>query len=258
MKVSALLSTLLLLAPLARGEEIIIAAASDLQFAMDAVISEFSAVEADALVKVVYGSSGNFNAQITQGAPFDLYFSADISYPEALHAKGLAASKPKPYATGRLVVWSMSEDVSRLEWHSLADERFKRIAIANPRHAPYGERAEELLRTVGVLEQVRSRLVFGDNISQTAQFVQTGAADVGIVALSLVLAPALKDSGWYQLVPEELHAPLVQGYIVTRHAQDKPLAWRFASFMASPAAQAILAAYGFALPDSEADAVSAN
>jgi molybdate transport system substrate-binding protein len=258
MKVSALLSTLLLLAPLARGEEIIIAAASDLQFAMDAVISEFSAVEADALVKVVYGSSGNFNAQITQGAPFDLYFSADISYPEALHAKGFAASTPVPYATGRLVLWSTAEDIRALDWTALADARFRRIAIANPRHAPYGERAEELLRTVGVLEQVRSRLVFGDNISQTAQFVQTGAADVGIVALSLVLAPALRDSGWYQLVPEELHAPLVQGYIVTRHAQDKPLAWRFASFMASPAAQAILAAYGFALPDSEADAVSAN
>lgn len=248
MKCISLLFCLLLLAPLARGEEITIAAASDLQFALDEVVTAFRSSEPGAAVKVVYGSSGNFNAQITQGAPFDLYFSADISYPEALHAKGLAASEVRSYATGRLVLWSKSEDVSQLELAELADPRFKRIAIANPRHAPYGKRAEEVLAAAGVLEQLRPRLVLGDNIAQTAQFVQTGNADVGIVALSLVLAPAVRDQGWYQLIPQDLHAPLQQGYIVTSRARDNALAWRFAAFMESAAARAILGNHGFVLP----------
>jgi molybdate transport system substrate-binding protein len=248
MKAPLLLSTLLLLIAPARAEQITIAAASDLQFAMEVLISEFSATEADAEVEVVYGSSGNFNAQITQGAPFDLYFSADISYPEALYAAGFAAAPPQPYATGRLVLWSTTVDVSALEWSELAEDRFKRVAIANPAHAPYGKRAEEMLGAVGLLEQLRPRLVLGDNISQAAQFVQTGAADVGLVALSLVSAPALRNSGWYRVVPEELHEPLVQGFIVTRRAQDNALAQRFASWLGSPSAHTILEAYGFALP----------
>lgn len=248
MKLLVMILSLLLLAPAARADEITIAAASDLQFAMEAVITEFRAQEPDAEVQVVYGSSGNFNAQITQGAPFDLYFSADISYPEALYAKGLAASAPQPYAIGRLVLWSTTVDVSALEWSALAEARFKRIAIANPAHAPYGQRAEEFLAQAGILDQVRPRLVLGENISQAAQFVQTGSADAGIVALSLVSAPALRGSGWYQLVPENLHAPLVQGYIITKRAQDKSLALRFASFIGSPRAHEILEAYGFVLP----------
>lgn len=248
MKVPVLLSTLLLLVAPVRAEQITIAAASDLQFAMEALITEFSASETTAEVKVVYGSSGNFNAQITQGAPFDLYFSADISYPQALHASGFAASAPQPYATGRLVLWSTTVDVSALEWSELAADRFKRIAIANPAHAPYGKRAEEMLEAVGLLEQLRPRLVLGDNISQAAQFVQTGAADVGLVALSLVSAPALRDSGWHRVIPEELHKPLVQGFIITRRAQDNALARRFASYISSASAQKILADYGFALP----------
>jgi len=248
MRVLALLSALLLLAPISHAEEITIAAASDLQFAMDTLISEFSKQEPAAKVKVVYGSSGNFNAQITQGAPFDLYFSADISYPEALHASGLAASPPQPYAIGRIVLWSTTVDVSALEWQALTETRFKRIAIANPMHAPYGKRAEELLAAVGVLEQVRPKLVLGDNISQAAQFVQTGSADVGIVALSLVMAPALREQGWYRVVPDQLHAPLVQGYIVTRRAKDNALAAAFAAFVGSPRAREVLEAYGFVLP----------
>lgn len=257
MKVLALLS-LLLLAPLAHSEHITIAAASDLQFAMDALLAEFKMHEPEAVVKVVYGSSGTFNAQITQGAPFDLYFSADISYPEALHAQGFAASAPRPYATGRLVLWSTIEDVSALELSALADTRFKRIAIANPRHAPYGKRAEETLESLGILQQVSSRLVLGENISQTAQFVQTGNAEAGLVALSLVSAPALRSEGWYQLIPEELHAPLLQGYMVTTRAKDNSLAWRFAAFVAAAPAQAILAAYGFSVPAESAGSAASN
>lgn len=248
MRVLALLWALLSI-PFAQAEAITIAAASDLQYAMDAIIAKFRAGEPDARVQAVYGSSGNFNAQIRQGAPFDLYFSADIGYPEALHAEGFAAAAPTPYATGRLVLWSTSIDVGGMELAALADARFRRIAMANPAHAPYGKRAEEVLAAAGLLEQLRPRLVLGDNIAQAAQFVQSGAADAGIVALSLVSAPALQDSGWYRLIPEELHAPLQQGYIVTRRARDNALAWRFAAFMATPAVRVLLADHGFAPPE---------
>jgi len=247
-----LLPTLLLQAPLLRAETVTIAAASDLQFAMDALVRVFRQQEADANLKLVYGSSGTFNAQISQGAPFDLYFSADISYPQALLAKGLAASEVRPYATGRLVLWSLREDVSTLDWSEISDPRFRRIAIANPRHAPYGKRAEETLQALGMLDEVRGRLVLGENISQAAQFVQTGNAELGLVALSLVSAPGLSAQGWYQLVPANLHEPLLQGYIITRRAQDNALAWRFAAFVESPVARGILESHGFVLPASPA------
>jgi molybdate transport system substrate-binding protein len=213
---------------------------------MKALIEAFRAQEPEAQLKVVYGSSGNFNAQITQGAPFDLYFSADIAYPQALHAAGHAAMAPRPYATGRLVIWSTSLDVSSIDPAALSDPGFERIAIANPAHAPYGQRAEEALQSLGILESVRTRLVLGDNIAQAAQFVQTGNADAGIVALSLVAAPSSREGGWYQLLPEQLHAPLVQGFIVTRRARDNALAWRFAGFVGTAAASQILADFGFA------------
>jgi molybdate transport system substrate-binding protein len=236
----------------ARAEEITVAAASDLQFALDAVIAAFRAQEAEAAVRVVYGASGNINAQISQGAPYDLYFSADISYPQALQQAGLAASEVRPYALGHLVLWSLREDISQLAWQELTDPRFRRIAIANPQHAPYGRRAREVLQNTGIWQQLQERLVLGDNIAQTAQFVQSGNADAGFVALSLVMAPSLRGKGWYRAVPAELHEPLLQGYIVTRRAQDSALAWRFADFIESEAARQILRDYGFALPSAAA------
>lgn len=246
---------LALLLPLSgRAEEITIAAAADLQYAMQVLIDEYRRSDPGTQIRAVYGSSGTFNAQIAQGAPFDLYFSADISYPQALHASGLAASEVVPYARGRLVLWSAREDVGMLSWTDLQQERFRRIAIANPLHAPYGKRAEEVLQALGLLDSLRTKLVLGDNIAQTLQFVQTGSADIGIVALSLVAAPALRGKGWYQLVPEDLHAPLLQGFIVTRRAADNAAARRFAAFMATTQAQDILSAYGFVPPTAGAAA----
>lgn len=242
----------LLASPVSAREPLRIAAAADLKFAMDEILRLYAARDRDARIDVVYGSSGQFRTQIEQNAPFDLYFSADIAYPRALAAKGLAASAVQPYAVGRLVLWSAQDDARALSLADLRRAEFTRIAIANPRHAPYGQRAEEALRKAGVWETVMPRLVYGENIAQAAQFVQSGNAQVGIIALSLALDPALR--GAYTLIPESLHAPLVQGFIITRRAADKPEARRFAAFITGAEARAVMSRHGFRLPDQSAAA----
>lgn len=238
----------LLLALGARAEALTVAAASDLKFAMDELVAEFGRMEAGRPVEVVYGSSGKFHAQIRQGAPYDLFFSADIAYARELAEAGFAASEVRPYARGRLAIWSAGLDASGLRLEDLTAATFRRIAIANPRHAPYGSRAVEALRAAGVLERLEGRLVFGENVAQAAHFVRTGAAEVGVIALSLALSPELAALGGHALVPETLHLPLEQGFIVTRRAADKALAWRFADYVVSAPAQAVLARYGFMPP----------
>jgi molybdate transport system substrate-binding protein len=226
-----------------------IAAASDLRFAMDEILENFSADHPDHLVEVVYGSSGRFRSQIENGAPFDLFFSADIAYPEALKEAGHAAGEVIPYAEGRIVIWSDGVDASALILDDLADPRFRRIAIANPRHAPYGDRAQEALRASDLWETLERRLVFGENIAHTMQLVQSGAAEIGIIALSLARHPSILDQGGYHLIDNALHAPLIQGFIITRRAADNPTARLFADHMGSAEARSIMRAYGFQLPD---------
>lgn len=231
-----------------QAEKITIAAASDLKFAMDEIVSSFKKVNPDDQIDVAYGSSGNFNTQIQQGAPFDLFFSADIGFPRELVGKGLAASDVKPYALGRIVLWSASLDATRMTLANLTDPNITRIAIANPRHAPYGKRAEEALRASGLWEQVEPKLVYGENIVQTAQFVQTGNAQIGIIALSLVGNPELAQKGGYWLIPDTLHEPLEQGFIITKRAENNTLAQRFADYMLSSPVRAVMTQYGFVLP----------
>lgn len=197
---------------------------------------------------MIYGSSGKFHTQIQQGAPYDVYFSADIAFPRALVKAGFAATEVDPYAVGRIVLWSNSVDASKLTLESLADTKFTRIAIANPKHAPYGKRAVEALRSKGLYEQIEKKLVLGENIAQTAQFVETGNAQVGIIALALALNPKLSKEGGYYLIPDSLHEPLEQGFIVTRRAADNKLAHDFARYMDSPPARRIMKQYGFVLP----------
>lgn len=227
---------------------ITIAAAADLKFAMDEIVQLFRAGRPQDRIELIYGSSGKFHTQIQQGAPFDLYFSADIAYPRELEKAGHAAGPTRPYAVGRIVLWSNSRDASRMTLTDLLDPSIKRIAIANPRHAPYGKRAEEALRAAGVWERIEPKLVMGENIAQTAQFVQTGNAQVGIIALALALNPTLAQAGGHALVDDRLHAPLDQGFIVTRRAAGNALATTFADFMGGPQARAVMTRYGFVLP----------
>lgn len=238
----------LMVAPAAYAEKITVAAAADLKFAMDEIVTSFRKIQLGHEIEVVYGSSGKFHTQIQQGAPYDLFFSADISFPRELAKQGLSMYDVKPYAVGRIVLWSAGMDATKMTMASLVDPKITKIAIANPKHAPYGKRAEEALRASGVWEKVRSKLVFGENIAQTAQYVQSGNAQVGVLALSLVINPELSKQGGYYLIPENLHKPLEQGFIITRLGADKPLAKKFADYMVSKQARAVMTKYGFVLP----------
>ena len=249
LKLLALACSLLIVSTTAHAEKIMVAAAADLKFAMDEIVTSFNQSHPADQVTVVYGSSGKFHAQIQQGGPYDLYFSADIGYPRKLAKLGLAGSEVIPYAVGRIVLWSNSLDAARMTLENLTDPKIARIAIANPKHAPYGKRAEEALKAVGLWDKVEKKLVFGENIAQTAQFVQTGNAQAGIVALSLALNPELAKVGGYYLIPDNLHEPLEQGYIITKRGEEKSLAKRFAGYMQSDRARAILVKYGFVLPN---------
>jgi molybdate transport system substrate-binding protein len=238
----------LLLTTTAHAEKITVAAAADLKFAMAEIVSSFNKIHRGHEVEVVYGSSGKFFTQLQQGAPYDLYFSADISYPRELVKKGLAASQVTPYAFGRIVLWSSSMDAAKMTLASLTDPKIVKIAIANPKHAPYGKRAEEALKSAKLWDTVQSRLVFGENIAHTAQFVETGNAQVGIIALALALNPTLLKQGGYYLIPDKLHAPLEQGYIITKRAENNALAKIFSDYMTSKETRRIMTKFGFVLP----------
>lgn len=232
------------------AQELTIAAAADLKFALDKIIEQFKQCHQDDKVTVVYGSSGKFHTQIMMGAPYDLFFSADIELPRKLKQQHLAASEVIPYAYGRLVLWSADRDASKMDLSSLTDPSIRHIAIANPKHAPYGQRAVDALKSAAIWQQIEPKLVYGENIAQTAQLVQSGNAQVGIIALSLALSPTLSKRGGYWLIPDTLHPPLEQGYIITSRAHGNHLAHEFADFMHSEAATAIMAYYGFTIPTS--------
>ncbi len=246
-----LTAVVLALAGPATAETITVAAAADLKFALDEIVTLFAARHPGDRLEVVYGSSGKLSTQIRQGAPYDLYFSADIDFPRRLAEDGFAASPVVPYARGRLALWSPRLDAATMTLASLLDPAIARVAIANPKHAPYGQRAVEALRAAGIWERVEPKLVFGDNIAHTAHFVETGNAQVGILALSLALAPGLERQGGHYLIPDQLHRPLEQGFVVTRRAASSDLARRFAEFVVSAEARAVMARYGFEPPEEE-------
>ena len=239
-------STFIFISFNAQAQNISIAAASDLKFALDSVISVYQNQHPTEKIYATYGSSGKFFEQIQYGAPFDLYFSADVSYPKKLKEKGFAISEVKTYGIGRIVIWSKKIDPNIEKMNSLRNPNLNKIAIANPEHAPYGERARESIIYYKLYDEVKSKFVFGENISQTAQFVQLGAADIGIVALSLALSPNMqKDDGKYYVIPEKSHKPLEQGYVILKHAKNNANAQKFYDFMASPKVIAILKHFGF-------------
>ena len=233
-----------------RAEEIAVAAASDLNFAIKDVIGEFEK-QTGHRVKVSLGSSGNFYAQLQQGAPFDLYFSADIGYPKKLEEAGLTVpGSLYRYAVGRVVLWV--PNTSPLDLNKgltvLREPGIKKIAIANPKHAPYGRAAVAAMEHAQVYGDVKDRLVLGENISQAAQFIESGACDVGIIALSLALAPVMKSAGSYWEIPAEAHPPLEQGAVVMKQSKNQELARSFLGFLQGPQGQEIMTRYGFTLP----------
>lgn len=228
-----------------------VAAAADLQFALGEIAVAFER-KTGSVVKLSFGASGSFVAQITAGAPFDLFFSADEDYPKRLIEAGLALSKSfYRYADGRLVLWVPSDspiDVAREGMQALLHPSVRRIALANPAHAPYGRAAVAALRSSGLYDRLQSRLVFGENISQAAQFVQSGNAEIGLLSQSQAVAPPLKERGRFWLVPAEAAPPLHQAVVILRRSQEGALAQSLIDFIKAKEGEGILLRHGFALP----------
>ena len=253
-----LIALLIILVATAGSQELKIAAASDLAGAMQKLAPAFEK-QTGIHVSVSLGSSGNFVAQIQNGAPFDVFLSADSTYPEKLDQAGL--SEPGSlthYARGALVVWTskksgvglsfgdnrmLTEDLSRL-----ASPAIGKIAIANPEHAPYGHAAVAALQHYKIYDQVKSKLVLGENISQTAQFLQSGSVDVGFLALSTANSPEMESKGRWLLLPEDSYPPIEQAGVVLRSSKNKAQARRFLEFLVSPEGHLILANCGFRPP----------
>ena len=245
------ISPFLGLSPLARAEEITIAAAADLNFVLPELAARFTN-SAGTHVKLAFGASGNLYSQIQNGAPFDVFFSADAEYPKKLADAGLVdATSLRTYAIGHLVLWvpkSSPLDPQQLKMGLLTRPEVKRIAIANPQHAPYGRAAMAVLEHFGLKDKVASKLVMGENISQAAQFVQSGNAQAGLIALSLALSPAMKGSGRYWELPADSYPQLKQVAAIVTASKHKSAARAFLEYVTSPEARGILQQYGFRTP----------
>ena len=215
------------------AEDLAIAAASDLNFAIKELVRLYEK-QTGKHIKLSLGSSGNFFAQLQNGAPFDLYFSADIGYPKKLEEAGLTApGSLYRYAVGRIVFWVPSDspiDVTRGP-DAIRNPSIRKIAIANPKHAPYGRAAVSAMNHFKVYDLVKDKLVLAENISQAAQFVESGASDFGIIALSLALAPTMKAAGHYWEVPSDAHPPLEQGVIILKSSKNQEQARQFLAFI---------------------------
>ena len=237
--------------PPARGR-VRVAAAADMNVVLGELITRFGGSH-DVDVSVSYGSSGTFYAQLLNQAPFDMFLSADVAYPNQLAARGLTVPQSEfTYAVGRLVLWVPSSsplDVTHDGLQALTDASIAHIAIANPEHAPYGRAAVAAMQAAGVYDRARPRLVLGENVAQAMQFVQSGAADAGIVALSLVLAPNLKDKGRRFEIPPSTYPRLEQGGTILKWAADVDAARALRGFLLSADGRALFTQYGFLLPD---------
>jgi len=232
---------------LCSAQEITVAAAADLQFAMQDIAERFQK-ETGQSVKVVYGSSGNFAQQLQNGAPFDMFLSANLDYPRQLEAAGLTEPGTfYQYASGKLVVWVPKQSALDLSigLKALLNPSVKKIAIANPEHAPYGKAAVAAMQKENIYDRVKDKLVLGENISQAASFVVSGAADAGIVALSLAQSPTMKDKGRYAEIPAGDYPPIEQACVILRSSKGKPIARQFLAFIKTAAIGDVLRSYGF-------------
>jgi molybdate transport system substrate-binding protein len=234
----------------AQAAQVTVAAAADLTFAFKQLAADFQRQTGNSVL-LSYGSSGIFFSQIMNGAPYDVFFSADTDYPQRLQAAGLTEpGSLYEYAIGRLVIWVAPASKLDLKrgLQVLLDPMIHKIAIANPQHAPYGRAAVAALRHQGIYDQIKDKLVLGENISQTAQFVVSGNADAGILALSLAVAPPMKARGRFVEIPPDDYPPIIQAAVILKSARDKKAAGQFLDFLKQPSAAALMKRYGFASP----------
>lgn len=228
---------------------LVVAAASDLKFAFDQIALAFVARNPDVDIQTTYGASGTLTAQIESGAPFDLFLSADTAYPQRLIDKDKAAADSLLiYATGHIVIWARSDsgsDPAANGEKSLLASSIKKIAIANPTHAPYGRAAEAALKKLGVYEAIKPKLVLGENIAQAAQFVESGNADIGIISQSIALAPPMRGKGRSWLFPADAYPPIHQAAVIPVKSRSPAEAKKLRDFLVSKEAEDILAKFGF-------------
>lgn len=232
--------------PFFAQEKTTIVVAANLKTAMDSIAKVYLQKNPSDKIQILYGASGKFYEQIVNGAPFDVFFSADIGFPTKLKESRFAISTVKLYAIGRLAIWSKKIDPNTQKMNSLLDPKVKKISIANPVTAPYGTKAVESMKRNKIYNSVKDNLVYGENIAQAAQFVAFGVADIGIIALSDVLSPAMKkERGKYYVIPQESHAPLEQGCVILKHGKGNATALKFYDYISSDKAKAILKYYGY-------------
>jgi molybdate transport system substrate-binding protein len=231
--------------------ELTVAAAADLSSAL-AEIADAYQKKTGVKIKLSLGASGALTQQIQNGAPFDLFFSADMGYPQQLAKAGQAfGASLFEYAIGRLVLWVPADsalDVEHKGIETLLDPAVKKIAMGNPEHAPYGRAAEATLRHYGMYDQVKDRLVLGENIAQAAQFVESGNAQAGFVALAHAASPAMKGKGKYWVVPQEAYPAITQGAVILMSSQHRPEAAAFLNYVKTREGGDVLRKYGFTVP----------
>ena len=240
---------LLFCSAMTHAETLTIAVAANVRYAYDELAAGFNK-ETGIAVQSVSGSTGKIASQVKNGAPYDVFISADSETPEALFKAGLAETKPRVYAYGVLVLWTKKDFDSGLGLRLLNDGKIQKIAIANPKLAPYGRAAMQALASAKLDAAVESKLVYGESISQTTQFVDSGAADIGFIAKSVVIAPVMAGKGRWVEVPKGSYEPIAQAVVVLKHSAgpQSANARRFADYLFTPEARAILAKYGYVLP----------
>jgi molybdate transport system substrate-binding protein len=228
--------------------QITVACAANMQYAMEEMKS--ACAKTGIGIKPIYGASGKFTSQIRNGAPFDVFVSADMDFPESLFVWGYAAEKPKVYAFGKLVIWSLKPGLAEKGVAALADSGIRKIALADPKRAPYGRETVRALKNAGIYDAVSSKLVFGESISQAAQYIVTGAADIGFTAKSILLSPQMKDKGTWREVDSTLYSVIAQGVVMCRYGEDNnpESSKAFVSFLLGNQSRDILKQFGYSLP----------
>ena len=224
-----------------------IAAAANMQLALTDITKAFTQ-ETGIEVEVILSSSGKLNAQIKEGAPYDVFVSADMQFPQDLYETGFTEEAPKVYANGTLVLWSFQDDVPP-SFKMLKDPNIKHVAVANPKTAPYGIAAEQFLRRINTYNEIESKLVFGESVGQTNQFIITGAAELGLTAKSVVMSPQMKNKGHWIEIPNKLHDPIAQGVVLLKPSPEmKENATLFYTFLFSEKSKKFLVNYGYQVP----------
>ncbi len=243
-KKSLILSVALTVFSFMSAQKVRVAAAANLHYALEQIKKQYEHEHPNTTVEITYGASGTLIQQILNGAPYDFFMAADKDFPLKLQAKGATTGPIRTYAFGRLVMWSSETDLSK-GLNSVLLPTVKRIAIANPTGAPYGEAADAVLKKYGLYDKVANKIVWGENISQTAQFAFSGNAEIGFIALSLALAPQMKGKGKYYVIPASMSAPIEQSCVLVKGWERNGEAARFMQYVLSAKCNAIWEEYGY-------------